>query len=47
MRSPFLNNWPAKLVSLLIALIIWAYVKNIVQPDFLDQLLNGALAPGR
>jgi hypothetical protein len=47
MLSLFLNNWPAKLVSLLIALIIWAYVKNIVQPDFLDQLLNGALAPGR
>ncbi len=34
MQKTWLNNWPAKLVSLIIALVIWAYVKNIVQPAF-------------
>ena len=47
MPKLLLNNWPAKLISLVIALIIWAYVKNIVQPDFLDQLVNGAVGSGR
>ena len=34
MKNPLLNNWQAKLVSFLIALVIWAYVKNLVDPGF-------------
>ena len=43
MKNLLLNNWQAKLVSFLIALVIWAYVKNAVQPGFLDQLLTGTI----
>ncbi len=45
--NPLSNNWQAKLVSFLIALAIWAYVKNLIQPGFLDQLLTGTFTPGR
>jgi hypothetical protein len=45
--NPLSNNWQAKLVSLLIALVIWAYVKNLIQPGFLDQLMTGTFTPGR
>jgi hypothetical protein len=41
MQNHWSHNWQAKLVSLLIALVIWAYVKNLVQPGFLDQLMTG------
>ncbi len=47
MRNPLLNNWPAKLVSFVAALIIWAYLKNTISPGFLDQLLTGTFTPGR
>ena len=35
MKNPLWNNWQAKLVSFLIALVIWGYVKNLVDPSFL------------
>jgi len=41
------NNWQAKLVCFLIALVIWAYVKNLVDPSFFDRLLTGTFTPGR
>jgi hypothetical protein len=47
MKNPWLNNWQAKLISFVIALVIWAYVKNLVQPGFLDQLLTGTFTTGR
>ena len=47
MKSPLSNNWQAKLVSFVIALVIWGYVKNLVDPSFFDRLLTGTLLPGR
>lgn len=47
MKSPLWNNWQAKLVSLFIALVIWAYVKNIDDPSFFDRLFTGTLTAGR
>lgn len=47
MRNPLLNNWQAKLVSLGIALAIWLYAKNVVDPSFLDRLLTGTFTPGK
>ena len=47
MKSPWSNNWQAKVVSFVIALVIWGYVKNLVDPSFLDRLLTGTFTPGR
>jgi len=47
MKNPLLNNWPAKLVSFAIALVIWAYVKNLVDPSFFDRLFTGTLSAGK
>jgi YbbR domain-containing protein len=47
MKNLLWNNWQAKLVSFLIALVIWAYVKNLVDPSFIDRLLTGTFTPGR
>jgi hypothetical protein len=41
MKNPWLSNWQAKLISFAIALVIWAYIKNWVQPGFIDQLWTG------
>jgi hypothetical protein len=45
--KPWSNNWQAKLVSFLIALVIWGYVRNSLQPGFLDQLWTGTFTGGR
>ena len=47
MKNLLWNNWQAKLVCFLIALVIWAYVKNLVDPSFFDRLLTGTFTPGR
>jgi hypothetical protein len=47
MKSPLLNNWQAKVVSFVIALAIWVYAKNMVDPTFLDRLLSGTFTPGK
>ncbi len=47
MKNPWWNNWQAKLVSFVIALVIWGYVKNLVDPSFIDRLLTGTFTPGR
>ena len=47
MKSPLWNNWQAKVVSFVIALVIWGYVKNAVDPSFLDRLLSGTFTPGK
>jgi YbbR domain-containing protein len=47
MKNPLLNNWQAKLISFLIALLLWLYVKNQAEPGFIDQALNGTLSTGR
>ena len=47
MKNHLWNNWQAKLISFLIALIIWGYVKNVVDPSFFDRLLTGTFTPGR
>ncbi len=47
MKSPLWNNWQAKLVSFIIALVIWGYVKNLDDPSFLDRLFTGTFTPGK
>ena len=47
MKNPLLNNWQAKLVSFVIALVIWLYAKNLMDTTFLDRLLTGTLTPGK
>ncbi len=41
MKNPLLNNWQAKLVSFIFALVIWCYVKNLVDPSFFDRIATG------
>ena len=47
MKNPLLNNWQAKLVSFVIALVIWMYVKNVDDPTFIDRLISGTFTPGK
>jgi YbbR domain-containing protein len=47
MRNPLLNNWQAKLISFVIALVIWLYAKNLTDATFLDRLLSGTFTPGK
>ena len=47
MENPLSNNWQAKLISFIIALVVWGYVKNLVDPSFIDRLLTGTFTPGR
>jgi hypothetical protein len=47
MKSPLWNNWQAKLISFIIALVVWGYVKNVDDPSFLDRLLTGTFTPGK
>jgi hypothetical protein len=47
MKNHLWNNWQAKLVSFVIALFIWFYVKNLTDPSFLDRVLTGTFTPGR
>jgi hypothetical protein len=41
------NNWQAKVVSFIIALVIWGYVKHLVDPSFVDRLITGTFTPGQ
>ncbi len=47
MKNPLLNNWQAKVISFVIALVIWLYVKNNDDPTFLDRLISGTFTPGK
>ena len=47
MKNHLLNNWQAKLISFIIALLVWLYVKNVVDPSFIDRLVTGTFTPGR
>ena len=47
MKNPLWNNWQAKLISFIIALLIWVYVKNQVEEGFIDQIITGTFTPGR
>jgi hypothetical protein len=47
MKNPLWNNWQAKLFSVIIALVIWGYVKNLVDPSFFDRIVTGTFTPGR
>jgi len=42
-----LNNWQAKLISFVIAMVIWVYLRNLVDPSFFDRLVTGTFTPGR
>ena len=35
MKNRLWNNWQAKLISFVIALVIWLYVKNQVEQGFI------------
>jgi YbbR domain-containing protein len=47
MKNHLLNNWQAKLISFLVALLVWLYLKNQIEPGFVDQLWTGTLSTGR
>ena len=47
MKNLFWNNWQAKLVSFVIAVAIWAYLRNQVDQSFFDRLFHGTLVSGR
>jgi len=47
MKNLLLNNWQAKLISFLIAVAIWVYLRNVVDPSFIDRLVSGTFTPGR
>ncbi len=47
MKKLLWNNWQAKLVCFLIAVVIWAYLRNQVDESFFDRLMTGTLTPGR
>ncbi len=47
MKNLLLNNWQAKLISFAIAAAIWAYLRTLVDPSFIDRLLSGTFTPGR
>jgi YbbR domain-containing protein len=47
MKSPLSNNWQAKVVSFIIALVIWVYVKHLVDPSFVDRIVTGTFTPGQ
>ncbi len=47
MKNPLWNNWQAKLISFVVALVIWCYIKNLVDPSFFDRLMTGTFTPGR
>ncbi len=43
MKNLLFTNWQAKVVSFLIAVAIWAYLRNMVDPSFFDRLFHGTL----
>ena len=47
MKNLLLNNWQAKLISFVIAVVIWVYLRNLVDPSFFDRLVTGTFTPGR
>ncbi len=47
MKNHLWNNWQAKLISFVIALLVWVYVKNQVEPAFIDQIITGTFTSGR
>jgi len=47
MKNHLWNNWQAKLISFIIALVIWGYVKNLDDPSFIDRLVSGTFTPGK
>ena len=47
MKSPLLNNWQAKVISFVIAMVIWLSVKSLDDPSFIDRLLSGTFTPGK
>jgi hypothetical protein len=46
MKNLLLNNWQAKLICFVIATVIWAYLRTLVDPSFLDRLVTGTFTPG-
>ena len=47
MKNRWLNNWQAKLVCFGIAVVIWAYLRNMVDPSFFDRLFTAPTSIGR
>lgn len=46
MKNLWSNNWQAKLISFVIATIIWMYLRNLDDPSFFDRLWTGTFTPG-
>ncbi len=46
MKNLWLNNWQAKLISFVIAVIIWTYLRELDDPSFIDRLWTGTFTPG-
>lgn len=47
MKNLLSNNWLAKLISFVIAVLIWMYLRNLVDPSFFDRLVTGTFTPER
>jgi len=47
MKNLLSNNWQAKLISFIIAVVIWAYLRYLIDPSFFDRLFTGTFTPGR
>ena len=47
MKNLLSNNWQAKLISFGIAVAIWAYLRNMVDPSFFDRLFTAPTSIGR
>lgn len=43
MKTKLLHNWQAKLVCFVIAVILWAALKNKLEPGVFDQVISGTL----
>jgi hypothetical protein len=43
MRNLILVNWRQKLISFLLAVGIWCWLKNRIEPGALDQILTGTV----
>ena len=43
MRANLLNNWQAKVVCFVMAVIIWTALKNKLEPGVFDQVISGTV----
>jgi hypothetical protein len=48
LRDVFVENWRQKLISLVLAIVVWAAFKEAIEPGTLDQIWHGtAVQPSK